>query len=60
MSENHEKSLTPSEKADRLWSKLKARAADLKHGRLNIDLIIRNGEVERIEVIGQHESLIAD
>jgi len=55
-----EKSLTSSQKADKLWSKLKARAVDLQHGRLSIDLIVDGGHIVRAEVISQHETLIAD
>ena len=52
--------LTPSQKADKLWVKLKVRALDLKHGRLTVALIVDGGHIVRAEVESQHESLIAD
>jgi hypothetical protein len=55
-----QKPLTPSQKADKLWSKLKARAADLQHGRLTVDLIVDQGHIVRAEVISRRESLVAD
>lgn len=55
-----QKSLTSSQKADKLWLKLKARAVELGHGRLSIDLIVDGGHIVRAEVISQHETLIAD
>ncbi|RPJ26962.1 MAG: hypothetical protein EHM35_14525 [Planctomycetaceae bacterium] len=58
--EESQKVLTPSQKADRLWAKLKARALDLKHGRLTVELIVDGGHIVRAEVESQRESLIAD
>lgn len=55
-----QKPLTPSQKADNLWLKLKAKAAGLKHGRLCIDLIVDGGHIVRAEVKEQRESLMAD
>ena len=55
-----QKPLTPSQKADNLWVKLKAKAAGLKHGRLCVDLIVDGGHIVRAEVKEQRESLIAE
>jgi len=60
MTENQEKPLTASLKADRLWSKLKVRAVELRHGRLQVNLVVREGHVVRVEVTGQQESLIPE
>jgi len=60
LTQSTEKSLSVSLRSDRLWSKIKVRAAELRHGRLSIDLVVDGGHVVRAEVTAQRESLIAD
>jgi hypothetical protein len=57
---SEQKSLTPGQKADRLWEKLKARASELGHGRLVVELTVRGGHVVRADVTMRAESVIAD
>lgn len=54
------KSLSPSLRSDRLWSKIKAKAVDLGHGRLMIEFVVRGGHVVKADVTGEIESLVAD
>ncbi len=58
--DNNRKSLTPDQKADNLWGKLKARAVNLKHGRLVVELVVDGGHISKAEVVSERESLMAD
>jgi len=60
LTEQSGKPLSPAMRSDRLWSKIKAKAVDLGHGRLSIEFVVRSGHVVKADVVGQRESLVAD
>ena len=60
LSEITKKPLSFSQRSDIVWSKIKVRAAELQHGRLSIEFVVRSGHVVKADVVGQRESLVAD
>jgi hypothetical protein len=53
-----QKALTSSQRSDKLWSDLKVRAAELRCGRLTVELVIDGGRIVGAEIISQRERLI--
>ncbi len=54
------KSLTSSLRADKLWSKLKVRAAEIQHGKLAVEFRIDGGHITGVDIVGRRETLIAE
>ena len=50
-----EKNLTASQRADRLLGRLKARAAELRYGKLTLDVTVHDGHITEIECVRQSE-----